>query len=193
MQDYSTNPSNAVSRRQFLKSSSLLAASAAAVASFPSVLSAQNNQQINAVIIGLDTEREIEAQVAFLDAELTKAERDHVRWTFVFFHRPIYSSGSHGGSAEEQKAWAPVLVKHKVTAVFCGHDHLYEHSLADGVNYFTSGGGGAPLYAVGQKPNPYHVKGVSTYHFIQVLVRPTNVEIRVVRPNGVLIDRVVVK
>jgi hypothetical protein len=147
----------------------------------------------NAVIIGLDTEREIEAQVAFLDAELTKAERDHVRWKFVFFHRPIYSSGSHGGSAEEQKAWAPVLVKHKVTAVFCGHDHLYEHSLADGVNYFTSGGGGAPLYAVGQKPNPYHVKGVSTYHFIQVLVRPTNVEIRVVRPNGVLIDRVVVK
>ena len=53
MQDYSTNPSSAVSRRQFLKSSSLLAASAAAAASFPSVLSAQNNQPINAVIIGL--------------------------------------------------------------------------------------------------------------------------------------------
>ena len=53
MQDHSTSPSNAVSRRQFLKSSSLLAASAAAVASFPSVLSAQNSQSINAVIIGL--------------------------------------------------------------------------------------------------------------------------------------------
>ena len=53
MQDSSTNPSYAVSRRQFLKSSSILAASAAAVASFPSVLSAQNNQTINAVIIGL--------------------------------------------------------------------------------------------------------------------------------------------
>ena len=53
MQDYSTNASNAVSRRQFLKSSSLLAASAAAAASFPSVLSAQNNQPIRAVVIGL--------------------------------------------------------------------------------------------------------------------------------------------
>jgi myo-inositol 2-dehydrogenase / D-chiro-inositol 1-dehydrogenase len=53
MQDHSTSPPNAVSRRQFIKSSSLLAASAAAVASFPSVLRAQNNQTINAVIIGL--------------------------------------------------------------------------------------------------------------------------------------------
>jgi predicted dehydrogenase len=53
MQDHSTTPSNAVSRRQFLKSSSLLAASAAAAASFPSVLRAQSNQQISAVIIGL--------------------------------------------------------------------------------------------------------------------------------------------
>jgi len=53
MQDNSTSPSNAVSRRQFLKSSTILAASAAAAASFPSVLSAQNTQTINAVIIGL--------------------------------------------------------------------------------------------------------------------------------------------
>src|SRR5512147_14952 len=53
MQDHSTIPATAVSRRQFLKSSTVLAASAAAVASFPSVLSAQNKQAINAVIIGV--------------------------------------------------------------------------------------------------------------------------------------------
>ena len=53
MQDHSSTQSNAVSRRQFLKDSSLLAASAAAVASFPSVLRGQSAQPINAVIIGL--------------------------------------------------------------------------------------------------------------------------------------------
>jgi predicted dehydrogenase len=47
------NPSSAVSRRQFIKTSSLVAASAAAVTSFPSVLRAQNQQPINAVIIGV--------------------------------------------------------------------------------------------------------------------------------------------
>ena len=53
MQDYSNSQSNAVSRRQFLKHSSILAASAAAAASFPSVLRGQGKQPINAVVIGL--------------------------------------------------------------------------------------------------------------------------------------------
>jgi len=53
MQNHPINPANAVSRRQFLKSSTVIAASAAAAVSFPSVLSAQNKQPINAVIIGL--------------------------------------------------------------------------------------------------------------------------------------------
>jgi predicted dehydrogenase len=53
MQNDSNNPSAAVSRRQFLKTSSLAAASAATVASFPSVLRAQDKATINAVIIGI--------------------------------------------------------------------------------------------------------------------------------------------
>lgn len=52
MQDQPNNPS-AVSRRQFIRTSSLVAASAAAAASFPSVLRAQGKQPINAVIIGI--------------------------------------------------------------------------------------------------------------------------------------------
>ncbi len=47
------NSSAAVSRRDFLRTSSLVAASAAAVASFPSVLRAQGKAPINAVIIGI--------------------------------------------------------------------------------------------------------------------------------------------
>jgi len=51
MQDHSTSESLTVSRRQFIKSSSLVAASAAAV-SFPSLLHAQAKKPINAVVIG---------------------------------------------------------------------------------------------------------------------------------------------
>jgi myo-inositol 2-dehydrogenase / D-chiro-inositol 1-dehydrogenase len=53
MQDHLNNAATAVSRRHFLKRSTLAAASAAAVVSFPSVLRAQNKQPFNAVIIGL--------------------------------------------------------------------------------------------------------------------------------------------
>jgi len=53
MQNDPTNPSSAVSRRQFIRTSSLVAASAAAAANFPGVLGAADKQPINAVIIGL--------------------------------------------------------------------------------------------------------------------------------------------
>ncbi|HWH68681.1 MAG TPA: Gfo/Idh/MocA family oxidoreductase [Candidatus Sulfotelmatobacter sp.] len=53
MQDQLNAPTAAVSRRQFIKTSSLAAASAAAAMSFPTVLRAQAKQPINAVIIGV--------------------------------------------------------------------------------------------------------------------------------------------
>jgi myo-inositol 2-dehydrogenase / D-chiro-inositol 1-dehydrogenase len=52
MQDQPLSIPSAVSRRQFIKTSSLVAASAAAAVNFPSVLSAQGKQPMNAVIIG---------------------------------------------------------------------------------------------------------------------------------------------
>src|SRR2546430_10275774 len=45
--------SSNVSRRNFIRNSSLVAASAAAVVNFPSILHAEGKQAINAVIIGI--------------------------------------------------------------------------------------------------------------------------------------------
>jgi predicted dehydrogenase len=53
MQNDPSNPTATVSRRQFLKRSSMAAASAAAVVNFPAVLNAQNKEPIRAVIIGV--------------------------------------------------------------------------------------------------------------------------------------------
>src|SRR5262249_9118740 len=53
MQIDPTNPSPALSRRQFIRTSSLVAASAAAAVSFPSVVRGAGTKPINAVVIGL--------------------------------------------------------------------------------------------------------------------------------------------
>jgi myo-inositol 2-dehydrogenase/D-chiro-inositol 1-dehydrogenase len=53
MQDQMNSSSPAVSRRQFLKSSSLAAATAAAAVNFPSVLRGADQQPIRAIIIGV--------------------------------------------------------------------------------------------------------------------------------------------
>ena len=53
MQNDQNTPSAAVSRRQFIRTSSLVAASAAAAVSFPNVLHAAGTKPIKAVVIGL--------------------------------------------------------------------------------------------------------------------------------------------
>lgn len=53
MQESKTSMTSPVSRRQFLKSSTLATATAAAAVSFPAILHAQNKQAFNAVIIGV--------------------------------------------------------------------------------------------------------------------------------------------
>src|SRR5215813_11658050 len=53
MSNEQINSSSAVSRRQFIRTSSLVAASAAAAVSFPAVLRGAGTKPINAVIIGL--------------------------------------------------------------------------------------------------------------------------------------------
>lgn len=53
MQDSNNTPITPVTRRQFLKRSTVLTASAAAAVSFPNLLHAQNKKAFNAIIIGL--------------------------------------------------------------------------------------------------------------------------------------------
>ena len=66
------------------------------------------------------------------------------RWKVVYFHHPIYSSGDKHGSDESLRGkLEPLLVKHGVTAVFSGHDHIYERTKPlQGVQYFVAGAGG---------------------------------------------------
>ena len=73
-------------------------------------------------------------------------------WNIVYLHYPPYSSSTtHGSEVAMQwpyEAWG-------ATAVFAGHDHVYERIFRDddfdGINfaYFTAGTGGRSLYPFG--------------------------------------------
>jgi hypothetical protein len=68
-------------------------------------------------------------------------------------------------------ALMPVFEKYKVTAGFFGHDHNYQHYLKNGVHYFTTGGGGAPLYDVDEPPEGITKKVSRTENFVVVSVK----------------------
>lgn len=85
-----------------------------------------------------------EAQLAWLRGELAKHE--HVRWTLVFLHTPLWDEPE--GNTSEASRWAPVeaaLGQRRFT-VFAGHHHRYVKRELNHKKYFTlatTGGGSA--------------------------------------------------
>lgn len=67
------------------------------------------------------------------------------RWKVVALHRPLYSSGLHGGARALRQSLEPLLTQYKVALVLAGHDHDYERLEAKGIVHIVAGGGGAYL------------------------------------------------
>jgi acid phosphatase type 7 len=132
-------------------------------------------------------------QTAWLERELIAARQDpQVRHVFAVMHHPPYSIAVHGGSRDLRERWTPLFEKYQVSAVFAGHDHAYERAEHNGIRYFVSGGGGAPLYPRRPNPSPVDVEAVKTferaYHFLRVTITGSRVEVTALRTDGTVIE-----
>ena len=80
-------------------------------------------------------------QMGWLQKELEGSRED---WKIPFFHHPPYSSGGrHGSHVRHREVLEPLFVKHNVSVVFTGHDHIYERvKPQQGIVYFVAGSGG---------------------------------------------------
>jgi len=90
----------------------------------------------------LDTDYLDKPQLDWLEKELSSPRSD---WKISFFHHPLYSSGrTHGSALESRAILEPLFVKYGVSAVFSGHDHIYERIKPQkgGIVYWVSGAGG---------------------------------------------------
>lgn len=80
-------------------------------------------------------------QLAWIEQQLAASEEP---WKVCYFHHPLYSdAGRHGPDIELRVALEPMMVKYGVTAVFSGHEHVYERLKPQkGITYFIDGSGG---------------------------------------------------
>jgi predicted MPP superfamily phosphohydrolase len=80
-------------------------------------------------------------QIRWLEKELAASNDD---WKIVFFHQPLYSSGNtHGSDLQLREVLEPLFLKHNVSVVLSGHDHVYERVKPQkGIAYFVVGSGG---------------------------------------------------
>jgi hypothetical protein len=122
-------------------------------------------------------------QTRWLEADLQDAQSADFRFLFAH-HPPITAVRRRQGENAQMTALEPMLEKYKVSAGFFGHDHNYQHYLKNGVHYFTTGGGGAPLYDVDLPPDGITKKVESTENFIDVKVTAGKAHLEAFKPNG---------
>ena len=80
-------------------------------------------------------------QLQWVERELDNSGDD---WKIPYFHHPLYSSGGrHGSDLPKRKALEPMFIKHGVSVVFAGHDHVYERVKPQhGIVHFVVGSSG---------------------------------------------------
>jgi hypothetical protein len=128
-------------------------------------------------------------QTAWIEKELAAARDDRrVRHIFVVMHHPPYSISLHGGQRDLRERWTPLFEKYGVAAVFSGHDHVYERAEVDGLHYFVTGGGGAPLYPRKAHAAQIDVDAVKYFervnHYLRVHVVGDQIEVTAIRVDG---------
>jgi 3',5'-cyclic AMP phosphodiesterase CpdA len=90
----------------------------------------------------LDSNYLSKEQLDWLEKELGSSSSE---WKICFFHHPLYSSGrTHGSALETRAVLEPMFVKHGVSVVLTGHDHIYERMKPQqGIYHFVVGSSGS--------------------------------------------------
>jgi tartrate-resistant acid phosphatase type 5 len=63
-------------------------------------------------------------------------------WRIPFCHHPPYCAGPQHGNTKSMQRLIPLFARAGVKVVFSGHEHNFQHSLADGIHYFVTGAAG---------------------------------------------------
>jgi 3',5'-cyclic AMP phosphodiesterase CpdA len=126
-------------------------------------------------------------QMRWLDERLGLSKAD---WKIVFLHHPLYTSGRYRNASRAHR-WTlePLLTRHRVDAVFSGHEHIYQRSeLQKGIQYFVSGGAGSLRLGDGV-PAPFVARTYDgDYHFMLIEIDDDELNFQAISRKGETID-----
>lgn len=148
----------------------------------------------NALFIGLDSNDPGNGdQLDFLESTLLRARLDpRIQHVFPFFHHAPHSSSSfHGDAMNVRFAFSPLFEApgSKVSVIFSGHDHVFERVVARGRTYVVTGGGGAPLYQLGDPTEGGTSQFfASAHHYVRVRLQGQALEAAAIDTQGTVLD-----
>jgi hypothetical protein len=108
------------------------------------------------------------------------------RWRLPFCHHPPFCAGPNHHNTDRMEQLLPLFARAGVRAVFNGHEHNFQHSAHDGIDYFVTGAGskvdrGTP----DDFARAHTVSWSPTAHFLLVTI---DGETMTVRPFGEMIE-----
>jgi tartrate-resistant acid phosphatase type 5 len=122
----------------------------------------------------------------FLEAAFPSDPGTTPRWRIPFAHHPPYCAGPQWGNSKSSiEHLVPLYRRAGVRIVLSGHEHNFQHSRVDGIDYFVTGGGGK------LRPGPPTrfeeagtVKWASAAHFLLLRIDGARAEVVPIGEDG---------
>ncbi len=124
-------------------------------------------------------------QIEWLKRELAASQ---AQVKVAVYHHPGLTVGLHENSLAVRQRWMPLFEQHGVDLVLNGHNHGYEHSIQNGVDYVVTGGGGATVYPC-VDDQPWLITCIAVNHFLIVDIEGEKISVTALGTEGQTIDR----
>jgi len=104
-----------------------------------------------------------------------------VRWRLPFCHHPPFCAGPRHHNTDRMERLVPLFTRGGVRAVFSGHEHSFQHSSHQGIDYFVTGAGskvrrGAPDDLAGA----HTVSWADEAHFLLITITDDTMTVRAI-------------
>ena len=118
--------------------------------------------------------------------EQTFASDGGVRWRIPFCHHPPFSAGPQHHNTDHMDTLLPLFAQGGARVVFSGHEHNFQHSQHNGIDYFVTGAGSKVRKGMPDDFERAHTRSWSdNAHFLLVTIEGDQMR---VRPFGELVD-----
>jgi tartrate-resistant acid phosphatase type 5 len=114
-----------------------------------------------------------------------------IRWRIPFMHHPPFSAGPQHHNTDRMEPLVRLFEEGGVRVCFSGHEHNFQHSHWNGIEYFVSGAGSQIR---GRAPDGFEHAHTLTWsgecHFLLVTINEGEMTVRAIgeSPDGSLVD-----
>lgn len=85
---------------------------------------------------------EVPKHLDFVHSSFTPARAGSPRWRIPFCHHPPFCAGPRHGNTSSLLKLLPLFAQAGVRGMFSGHEHNFQHSRHNGIDYFITGAAG---------------------------------------------------